>query len=162
MTEDRMKAWLDGWFFTLDFAQGRTRSMVVPLDYIPDHRPILVEQEKGAVIYTKKPWSTEEDATILEMRADNAKWIAIAETIGRSAHAVRDRYRKLRGERRLDAYTGRIRHTKPVTPAVKAKIVQLRADGWSFGQIAKELGLTNNQVADHYHRIARRIMEKAA
>ena len=162
MTEDRMKAWLDGWFYTLDCAQGRTRSTVVPVDYIPDHRPILVNQERGPMTFNRKPWNAEEDATLLEMRDAHAQWITIARAVGRSSHSVRRRYVSLREERNQDTYTGHHRLTKRVTPALKAKIVAMKADGHSYTKIAKALGLTVAQAVHHYHRIANRFREKAA
>ena len=163
-TEAYMKQWLDGWFFTIDFGQGRTRSTVVPCDYIPDHKQMYAaDPEDGTTAqYNRKPFSRSEDATILDMRKNQMRWKDIAKAVGRSAGSVQERYIQLCRKLGLDADVGHFRATKPVTPDMKARIVEMRANGYSFGEIAKELELTVNQVADHYYRIAKRVKERAA
>lgn len=51
-----------------------------------------------------------------------------------------------------DKFTPRLRRLTPESVARRIRIAELRQDGWSFGKIAKSLGITRQAVHQIYHR----------
>lgn len=88
-------------------------------------------------------WSASDMRLLRAMFARNRSDAEMAEVLGRSAHAVR--------QKRQDA--GLLRGKRPRLPIsrVARRCVELKQD-FTASQIAQRLGITRNAVIGHWHR----------
>ena len=149
-TEAYMKAYLDGWFFTLDHERGRVLSNSVPLDYIPDHRPkFLYDAEvENPNAY---PWSESEDLRILELRRQGMTFREIAKVFNMANSSIVKRFRQIEPPKKPKE----VRESK-YSFDLEARIVGMRLRGMPYPEIGKLVNLTPTTVRDIFRRYRKR------
>jgi hypothetical protein len=153
--EQFIKSRLDGKFFRLD-AMGHTTVKAVPLDHIPDHKPVMlydiVPCDPNYVHHNVRPWTLEEDDTLVEMRGRGERWESIAKRLKRALSSLRMRYQAVCAARGIEMV--KIAPGKPhkLTPEIKAEIVRMRDLGMTYTEINKQLGLGGYTARDYYVR----------
>jgi hypothetical protein len=153
--EQIIKKHLDGKFFRTD-AMGKTTVKEVPLDYIPDHKPIMlydcVPTDPNYIHHNTRPWLPQDDDMIVELRGAGARWDAIARRLKRELSSVRMRYQAVCAERGIEMVKSAPGKPSYLTPEIKADIVRLRDQGMSFVEITRVLNLNEYAARDYYHR----------
>lgn len=151
--EQEMKAFLDGWFFSIDHERGRTISTDVPVDFIPDHRPkYMPEDEECRNNNNAHRWTEVEDQTLLDMRRQGHTFREIGKALGLSGSPVQGRYALLctkLGLRRVSAVrTESMKHSMEL----EARIVEMRIKGMGFPEIGDRVGLPREIVNAIFRR----------
>lgn len=153
--EQIIKNALDGKFFRLD-AMGKTIIKTVPHDHIPDHKPVMlydfVPCDPNYVHHNVRPWTEEENDTLIEMRGRGERWEAIAKRLKRALSTLRMRYEKVCTERGIPMAKAAPGKPQKLTAETKAEIVRLRDLGMTYTEINKQLGLAGYTARDYYVR----------
>lgn len=158
--EQRMKAKLDGWFYSFDRDFGKVNGCKVPLDFIPKHVPVSIEDDDGKPHPNTRGWSEAEDDRIMSMREAGNSYQAIARDIKRDVGLVRMRYVELCKQAGI---TPRLESVQKRYSKEQAdKVLELRARGMPFEEIGKQVGMTKQQATDFYQRIKSRALARAA
>lgn len=148
--EQEMKAYFDGWFFSIDYERDRTVTVAVAKDFIPSHRPKFAPEDEEHISPRTHQWTDLEDQTILEMRRAGNIFREIGKALGFSTSAVQNRYSELRVKLRLRNEPLVLRNAKyPLE--LEARVVELRKQGRGFEEIGPLLGMTRKQ-ANHLFR----------
>ncbi|HLO78176.1 MAG TPA: hypothetical protein VK196_17105 [Magnetospirillum sp.] len=95
--EDWIKSRLDGHFYSRCW-DGHVRDLAVPRDYTPTHEPPSAKTNVAkirAAMANRRPWTPDEDASIVSMRADGFGYVEIAKALRRGDKGVIARYKKL-------------------------------------------------------------------
>jgi hypothetical protein len=158
-----IKRTLDGHFFTLVVSPGLDADLTVAVrkvakNFIPDHRPAWSTDMEGGEIqhHNATPFTAEQDAKLLEMRATGARWRVIGVAIGRCVNNTRDRYKAICRERGIDPGPARLPRPPKVPDHVKERAYALKRDGYSYSQIGEKLGLTKWQASDAVLQVKKR------
>jgi len=163
--ERHIKSQLDGRFFTMMVTPGFEAEPYVderrvPKDYIPDHRPAWSTDMEGGEVehHNATPFTAEQDAKLLEMRAAGARWRVIGVAIGRCVNNTRDRYKAICRERGIDPGPTRLPKPPKVAIHIKERAFALKLDGYTYVQIGEMLGLTKWQASDAVLQVKKRRM----
>lgn len=151
-TEQQMKEWLDGWFFSFDYRNGTVTSLAVAKNHIPDHKPKMFDPDEEIVRVNGNThqWDEEQDDFVVARREAGDTFGQIAQQIGLSETAVLKRYKivcTLRGIKQMPRCHGRPRK---FSAEMEDKVVACRKDGMSFADIAALVKLTKTQVYEIY------------
>lgn len=85
--EHRIKLLLDGTFTRLR-DDGQTHTAIVELDFIPSHNGKDAPRRR---VYQQRPWTSDEDVALQDLRAKGTPRHKIAELLGRSEETIRRR-----------------------------------------------------------------------
>lgn len=166
MTEDHIRAELDGKFFSIVIAPGieavpRVKEFVVPRDFIPEHRGehkwMALPTPESYEIADKggRPaltWSEADDLRIMNGRNAGVRWKDLARSMGRALDTVRLRYMHLCKERGImPAPNARSNRTK-ITKEVRNRIIEMRSKGIPYSAIATATGISASICADVVYR----------
>jgi hypothetical protein len=168
--ETYIRSKLDGLFFTLRVTGGeesvlRLFCQRVPKDFLPGYDLIPDETEQAQKHALKrpsraKPWTDAEDGDLIRLRQEGGRWCFIARELRRAISFVRARYAELAAERNLPPVEVKKGNFSQMTAEQKAQVLALRAQGKTFDQISKEMGLRGYVARDYYYRYQRYLREK--
>lgn len=162
ITEQEIKAALDGTFTTFRHATQEVRTKRVSLDYIPTHKPYGIYDEETAPVRGRQ-WTEMEDALICKMWEAGYTFKEMAKQIGGSSSAVNIRWQQIC--LKLGIQPTR-RDTNEKFPAeLYERIGHMKiAKRLTLRQIAREVNLTVNQVAGIWRRykVNNDMMDEAA
>jgi len=161
--ETYIRSKLDGFFFTLDTTRGeeaepRVFAKRVSCDFLPFYHLLEDETEtaqakmKVAAAKKHRPWTDEETEKLVALRQAGGRWDVIAKEIRRCNRSIKERYAAVALERNLPAPASRIGKFSNLTPEQKAEIVKRRNAGESYGEIGREMGLSQYVPRDYYNR----------
>jgi hypothetical protein len=159
--EEYMKSKLDGLFFSLQCgnsirSEPKVKAFRVPKDYIPRFNGFAEtarRQENGRNNGRRgRPWTDEEDNTLMDMRGRGIRWESIGRELRRCKRDTARRYLGICAERGM--VPAKARSTGPATLSAddKAEIVRLRDLGMTFDQISAQMGLKGYIARDYYSR----------
>lgn len=158
ITEAYIKSKLDGWFFALDQQQTRTRTIKVPLDYIPHHKPVyMVDVEERHPMARK--WTRHEDDVIVTLRAAGKTWAIVSKAIGVSPTCALTRYQEICMERGIEPVSNELTRPRKIPQSVSDQVCAMYARGMTSREIGEMVGLTPKQVI---HVVTRQRKREAA
>lgn len=153
--EEYIKSKLDGHFFTFDLQRERIRTVKVPLDYIPEHRPAyLIDYENKND--NSHIWTPAEDDTIFTMRNEGMTWAVIAPAVKLAATTVLIRYEELCLLRGVQPLSNEVTRARRFPPDTERKVVEMRRSGMQFREIGPALGIKTNQARHIFIRWQRK------
>lgn len=168
--EQYIKSKLDGKFWAIQFSHGgegppRVKEYAVPLDYIPTFKAFeeteeaQTHQKKRVLI--RKEWNDADDAALLNLRQDGARWEYVATALERCSKNCRARYAYLTAKHGITPVKCRRGVLANMPVETKAQIVALRdKEGLTWDEINARLGLTGYGARDYYHRRLRNLRER--
>jgi len=156
--EQVIKEALDGTFASVNLESGKVRVFTVPLDFIPNHKPKLVDIDEDTRT-SARDWSPGEDETILRMYANGVCFNNIGRHLGVAKSTVWKRFAQL-----CETIGGppKRKHPLSVWGHLDDEIAELKAQGMTFTQIGEKLGMTRNQVSGVWARIRKHREREAA
>jgi lambda repressor-like predicted transcriptional regulator len=145
VTEEHIRGQLDGWFFTLDHAAGRTRNIKVPDDYIPHHKAVyMVDIEERHPMARK--WTQHEDDVIVTLRESGKTWAVVSKAIGVSQTCALNRYQEICIKRGVEPVSNEATRPRKIPKAVADQIVEMKQQGMTSREISEVVGFTPKQV----------------
>lgn len=160
--EQEMKAYFDGWLFSIDYERNRTVSTSVPIDYIPSHKPkCTMDEDESRNQNLGHRWSEVEDQTLLEMRRAGNTFREIGKAMAMSGSAAQRRHQDLMMQQ---GYMPPKRRFKPLkfSLELEARVVEMRDKGMGFHEIAPIVGIGRVQANELYRRYKLRQQREAA
>ncbi len=148
MTEEQMKAELDGKFFTWHYHKETICALEVPLDYIPDHRRLSIPEGEDK----SYQWSASEDDTIFLMRNAGNTWRVISEEMGFAESTVAKRYLEICEMRGVEPSCVEVNAARKFSRETERAVVKMRGQGMPFRKIGEVLGITRLQANHIYIR----------
>lgn len=148
--EQVIKDALDGRFFVYVCGTQQTRERRVSKDYIPSHKPVGFYDD-DAKPSTARKWTEAEDKTLIDMFHGGYTFREMGRAIKVSQNAANVRWQQLCVKH---GFKNERRDLNQKYPAeLYARVAHLKAvQCMTQDQIAKELGLTLNQVQGIWRR----------
>lgn len=164
ITEQDIKAALDGLFYCLDHRDNSIVLKRVEKDHIPDHKPRWTEEalETLRTSIACLEWDDEIDEFIVNKRAAGTTFGAISRELNISETAIWKRYKFICEERGIDPAPRVAPRRRSYSAELEAEVVRYRHEDKSFSEIALMLGIRKHQAYEIYRMFIGRKRKRAA
>ncbi len=156
MTEAYIKSQLDGTFTTWDHIREAWRTIKVPLDHIPKHKPAYFVDQTNEPRGTEIQWTPAMDDMVFELRNAGNIWTVVAKHLDLSPQTCILRYIEICRQRGVEPLSNEVTAPRKFSREKERAVMKMRAAGMTFAEIGRAIGVTTRQANDIHIRCVQR------